>query len=228
MVSGADAVGDVFSGFEGLAGSAGDDTLAGDSGDNLLLGDAGADSIAGGAGNDVVLGGPGWDTIDGGDGHDVLSFAGSTDWVSIYMASGLAISANGDRDSFTGIEAVRGSEVGDGLYGSDNDDAIHGGGGGDYIFAGGGRDVVRGGTGDDVFYFTTTSGVDRILDFTPGAGEDRIQLDVGPLYSTFDAVIAAGHMAGGSAVFNFAPGLQLVLVGVDLATLAADDFVFAA
>jgi Ca2+-binding RTX toxin-like protein len=60
-VSGGDAAGDTFTGFEQLLGSGFDDTLTGNAGANTLWGMAGNDVLAGGGGADVLKGGAGND-----------------------------------------------------------------------------------------------------------------------------------------------------------------------
>lgn len=73
--AGGHAEGDVFSGFEGLGGSAFGDVLTGDAGNNLLGGALGEDTIAGGAGDDFINGGGGDDTLTGGAGADRFYFS---------------------------------------------------------------------------------------------------------------------------------------------------------
>ena len=92
VVSGADATGDVISGFrnvvgsahgdtlsgtglkDGLSGLAGNDTLSGGAGDDYLDGGLGNDTLYGGINDDVLRTGKGIDTICGGVGTDTLSF----------------------------------------------------------------------------------------------------------------------------------------------------------
>lgn len=85
--SGGDAEGDVFSGVEGLVGSAHDDTLIGDEvanrleggeGDDYLDGLGGDDHLSGGAGADRLKGGAGDDLLEGGAGADLFIFAGAS------------------------------------------------------------------------------------------------------------------------------------------------------
>jgi Ca2+-binding RTX toxin-like protein len=67
-----DAAGDVFSGFENIAGGSGRDTLTGDGFANTLYGRSFDDILAGAGGNDHLLGQDGNDTLDGGFGADIL------------------------------------------------------------------------------------------------------------------------------------------------------------
>jgi Ca2+-binding RTX toxin-like protein len=79
--TGGDALGDEYTGIEGLIGGKGNDQLVGSNGPNSLLGREGNDllqgfddddSLAGQAGNDALFGGEGKDTLSGGDGNDAL------------------------------------------------------------------------------------------------------------------------------------------------------------
>ena len=63
-----EANGDVYTGIEGLTGSAHSDLLGGDSGENVLNGGAGDDRLLGGAGDDIY-------EIDAAAGHDTLTDA---------------------------------------------------------------------------------------------------------------------------------------------------------
>ncbi len=80
-----DALGDRFSGVEGLIGSTRADTLAGDWQGNRLLGMAGNDRLDGRAGNDTLDGGVGHDTLIGGAGADTFIFNGGRDMISDFV-----------------------------------------------------------------------------------------------------------------------------------------------
>ncbi|TXH94788.1 MAG: hypothetical protein E6Q73_15710, partial [Pseudorhodobacter sp.] len=67
------AAGDTISGFEGLTGSAQNDTLQGRGDADTILGGAGDDSIRARGGNDTVDAGAGNDLIEGNEGNDSLS-----------------------------------------------------------------------------------------------------------------------------------------------------------
>ena len=120
--SGADATGDVISGFERVGGSNHADTLTGNDEDNYLIGRAGSDVLMGGGGNDVLHGGTGADTFifnsdDGsdqinGDGDsDTVLFTGfnSTDFTIVDLAGSnwtVTEIATGDVDTLTSIEVL--------------------------------------------------------------------------------------------------------------------------
>jgi serralysin len=87
---------DSFTGIEGLRGTKFADTLTGD---------AGANRFEGLAGNDI---------IDGGAGQDQIRYVrdaqyGGTAGVTVNLATGTATDGFGNTDSFTGIEAVVGT-----------------------------------------------------------------------------------------------------------------------
>jgi len=225
--TGADANGDVFSGFEGLLGSAFADHLNGDKTANQLIGGAGDDVINGRGGNDTIDGGDGADIMDGGAGIDTLSFT-STDatvWVSLQNSS--SYSNDGYYDQFTGFENLRGSEHGDSLSGNEGDNAIDGGGGGDYIYGYGGADTLTGGAGDDVYFYTYGYGQDTITDFQAGTGsDDWIYVEFGQAFDTFEEVMGAAVQVGDDVVITFDADTSLTLLGVDRDALVATDFFF--
>ncbi len=73
-VSGGDAAGDSFSGFENLFGGSANDYLVGDAFANQIRGEAGNDQVRGGSGNDVLRGGAGNDLYMGGADADRFVF----------------------------------------------------------------------------------------------------------------------------------------------------------
>jgi Ca2+-binding RTX toxin-like protein len=224
--TGGDAQGDTYSGFEQVMGSAHDDTVLGDDLGRTLGGGGGADTITGGTGNDTVIGGAGGDQMDGGAGRDTLSYAGSKSWVSVNLNDGRGYGLDGQDDTFTGFENLRGGQVSDALYGDAGRNIIWGGGGGDYIDGGGGNDVLIGGSGDEAFLIINGSGNDRIRDFVAGGSEDRLVFALGNAFDSFGEVIAAAQTVGANTVITFAPGHSVVLEGVALADLTPTDFVF--
>lgn len=90
-----------------------------------------------------------------------------------------------------GKDSLVGYNDGDQLYGGAGKDNLYGYGGADYLEGGSGRDylggfkgndVLAGGSGADAFYFETTlnakTNFDKILDFSPGEDEMRLDNDV--------------------------------------------------
>ncbi|MEZ5843276.1 MAG: hypothetical protein R3D27_06020 [Hyphomicrobiaceae bacterium] len=87
-------------------------------------------------GNDVITG----------NGNTRVSYASASDSVTVDLAAGTATSTNGGDlagigdDTFTGVNAVRGSNFGDQLYGTAGSDNFRGQGGNDFIDGRGGAD----------------------------------------------------------------------------------------
>ncbi|HWT08200.1 MAG TPA: calcium-binding protein, partial [Roseomonas sp.] len=108
--SGGDAAGDVFSGFENLAGGTGIDILTGDALANVLFGRGGNDVLSGGGGNDLLVGDIGADTLDGGLGADVLRGGAGAD---VFRLSAAASSPNvaGQRDRIFDFVRTEGDRV---------------------------------------------------------------------------------------------------------------------
>ena len=97
----------------------------------------------------------------------------------------------------------------------------------DILHSGVGNDTLTGGAGNDLFLFTKGSGSDVITDFQGGAGAgDVIQLK-GMGFASFADVSASAFQAADGVHIDLHNGDSLVLTGVNLTTLAADDFLFA-
>ncbi|GHG79895.1 calcium-binding protein [Pseudodonghicola xiamenensis] len=237
-------------GADWLEGSAGDDRLIGGKGSDRLEGGVGGDLLRGDGGVDTVsyagsgaavavnlragtatggdatgdrllsienLVGTGFadkltgsnkaNLLDGGDRKDVLKGLGGDD---------LLLGGNGnDR-----LEGSRGDDI---LDGGDGDDVLLGGAGNDRIIGGPGFDVAKGGAGDDIFVFDDRSLYLKIKDFTPG--EDRIDLSGLSALDSFDAVLdRLEDTTDGASIL--AGGQMIMLSGVPLAELGAEDFLF--
>ncbi|ANY78706.1 hypothetical protein BB934_11100 [Microvirga ossetica] len=210
-------VGTEYDGDE-LRGNGGDDKLYGGDGDDNLIGGADDDLLVGGAGNDFFEGGMGADRFFGGADpadagtKDKVTYYRSTAGVQVYLHNGKASTGGeAEGDSFSGIEAVDGSEHADLIEGNgaantlwgnhgddllkgfDGDDTLNGGNGSDTLYGGLGSDVFEGGndTGwDTVTYEFTNAGV--VIDLTNtdnNQGEAR-----GDSYSGIEAFIGSqGH-----------------------------------
>ncbi|WP_298192283.1 hypothetical protein [Novosphingobium sp.] len=224
--SGGDAEGDSVSGFERVSGTALGDTLKASDSGSTLSGAAGEDTLIGGAGRDVVIGGAGADTMDGGGGTDMLSYATSRSYVSVDLDSGRAFGDDGQGDTFTGFENLRGGTASDALYGNAARNVIAGGAAGDYIDGRGGNDVILGGSGDDAFVLGPDSGMDHIRDFTAGGSEDRLMIAWDSRFDSFEEVMAVAVQQGGNTIITLSAGIGVVLEGVNRADLTAADFVF--
>lgn len=118
--SGGDAQGDIFVGFEWLAGGNAGDALTGDAGANGLLGRLGHDNLSGAGGNDVLVGDAGNDTLAGGAGVDILRGGAGADWFRFIAATdsgapgqvrdriGDFVQADADRIDISAIDADTG------------------------------------------------------------------------------------------------------------------------
>jgi len=141
-------------------------------------------------------------------------------------------------DAGAGADQLFGDAGDDFLFGRDGNDTLKGGGGGDAIFGGTGADRITGGSGNDTlagnggndfFIYAPGDDADTIVDFVAGAGtQDVLDLSaMGPAFDTFAEVFAAASDDGfGGAVIDFGGGDTITLLGVMVADLHADDFIF--
>ena len=88
--------------------------------------------ITGGSGNDTLYGGAGADQFIGGAGYDVAGYTDSKEAVTINLRTGVhtGIAAG---DTYTGIEAIRGSNFNDIFYGGSSSMLQDGAGGQDLV-----------------------------------------------------------------------------------------------
>lgn len=164
--------------------------------------------------------------MDGGDGIDTLSYAGSTQWVTVFLYANQAVGADGYGDSFASFENVRGGMANDSLLGNVLANRIEGGKGNDYLSGEGGADMLYGGGGSDTFHFWAGSETDRVMDFAVGGTDDRIFFNLSEDFDSFDEVMAMAQTVSGNTVFSFGNGLSLILEGVTKASLTKQDFFF--
>jgi Ca2+-binding RTX toxin-like protein len=165
-----DAVGDTFSGIEGLLGSRFNDVLFGDGNANFLRGEDGSDSLWAQGGDDFIFGGAGADTIDGGAGFDAASYETATSGVRASLQDTSTNTGDAAGDVYGNIEALYGSKFGDSLTGFtfvtnflrglEGDDTLTGGITNDILIGDAGADQLNGGGGTDIAsYLLSTSGV---------------------------------------------------------------------
>jgi Ca2+-binding RTX toxin-like protein len=188
----------------------GNDTITADDVTNYLRGEAGDDTIAGGAAFDDINGNQGNDTAHGNDGND---------WVVGGKDSDMLFGDFGDDIVWgnLGNDTLNGGPGDDQVRGGQGNDVLNGGSGADFVSGDRGDDTVTGGSGADRFHGSQDAGVDRIMDFNYGQG-DRVMLDPG---TTFTA-----SQVGADTVLDMGAGNQMILVGVNLASLPADYFFF--
>lgn len=168
-------------------GTAGDDVLTGDDEGNLIFGGAGFDNLSGKMGADTLHGEQGPDWVVGGKGNDKLYGGDGDDLVHANLGDDTC-------DGGGGADQIRGGQ---------GDDLLIGGDGSDFLAGDRGADTVWGGAGADIFHVFADSGVDRIMDFNPLAG-DRIQLDKSYKYTL--------TQSGQDVVIGLPGGAQVTLV----------------
>lgn len=158
---GGDAAGDKLMQIEGLTGSDANDVLTGNNQFN---------SLNGGQGDDVIEGGAGADTLDGGSSNetigDTLSYAASSDAVTINLQANTAFGGDADGDGNSNFENVTGSNFDDELAGSStSDNILKGGGGNDRLRGFLGADTLDGGAGtaDHADYADDNTGMTIVL-----------------------------------------------------------------
>ncbi|WP_440978511.1 Ig-like domain-containing protein [Sphingomonas pseudosanguinis] len=147
---------------------------------------------------------------------------------AITLAFGFGNLGVGETMTKTFYTSLNGSSgANDMLIGGNGNDVLNAGAGDDILLGLTGNDTLTGGTGNDTFVFTKGSGADTITDFTGGAGtSDVIELR-GMGFTSFADVKASAFQAADGVHIDLHNGDSLVLSGVSLASLNADDFLFA-
>ncbi|MBO0125567.1 calcium-binding protein [Agrobacterium sp. OT33] len=126
-----------------------------------------------------------------------------------------------------GNDTVAGGDGNDKLFGEDGDDNLQGGNGNDLLSGEFGNDQLEGGNGSDTFIFRTSFGDDVIADFSVTGG-DVIEITGFSGIDEFSDLATLFNDVDGSTVINFTPSDSLSLVGVSVASLSANDFLFVA
>jgi len=168
-------------------------------------------TIFGDAGNDTFRLGAGIETVDGGAGWDTLDFR-SGGAIRVALDGSFANTGRAADDSYTGIEAIFGSNFGadrltgdaaaNALRGFGGADTLAGGAGNDMLFGGAGHDRLVGGAGNDALFGDAGNdalfggaGNDRL---TGGAGHDRLAGGAGN-----DQFVFAAPGEGGDVITDF-------------------------
>ncbi|WP_334163472.1 FG-GAP-like repeat-containing protein [Phenylobacterium sp.] len=200
---------------EGFMGDNDAETINGGGGDDVIVGGGGEDYLRGDEGDDRIAGGDGFDDTHGNMGNDTVSGGRGPDWVVGGKDNDLLF---GDADHDVvygnmGDDTCSGGDGNDVVRGGQNDDDVRGDAGDDYVSGDRGDDTVTGGAGADLFHTFGAADIDRVLDFNRAEG-DRVLLDPGTTYTT--------AQVGADVVITMGGGGQMILVGVQLASLTGD------
>jgi Ca2+-binding RTX toxin-like protein len=122
--------------------------IEGTDGPQLLTGTTGDDLISGGSGNDTLLGGTGADVLIGGDGFDTAAYWSAKAGVVVDLVNG-GSAGEAAGDTYSSIERVVGSNLGDTITGDAADNLLEGRAGNDWIVGGLGNDTLLGEAGND-------------------------------------------------------------------------------
>ena len=209
---GAAAVGDTYSGIEGLVGGAGNDMIFGNGLNNALFGQGANDFVYGGGGNDNLNGGAGSDNLWGGAGADAhfggtdagIDYARYDDAnhgnLTIRLDGGANVGAAAVGDTYSGIEGLVGGAGNDVVIGNGLNNFLFGSGGVDFLNGQLGNDFLNGGAAADRFVFSTALGaanVDTIADFTHLVDDIMLATSV---FTAIGASLTADEFRVGAAV----------------------------
>ena len=165
-------------------------------GNDVLIGNAAANVLSAGGGDDFLMGKAGGDTLHGGSGFDTASYALATAGVAASLGnsgngSGSAGEAAGD--TYTGMEALEGSDFNDTLSSGNAANTLYGLGGNDNLSGGNASDILHGGDGND-----NLSGGNDNDTLAGGAGNDS--LDGGNGADSLDGGADNDSLSGGNDI----------------------------
>ena len=235
-----DFSGTVLLNIDAIDGGLGKDTITGSAGADTIIGGANADILIGGQGNDVFVfsgTGNGHDMVSGGDGLDRIEGSSGDDVIGLKTHSG--IDTVETIDGGMGTDVIVGSAAGnvldfsgtvllniDAIDGGNGKDTITGSAGDDTIIGGDKNDQLSGGAGNDRFIFRDNDDNDTINNFVAGAGtDDAIDFAAVSALNDFVAVQANATDNGSDTTIDYGSG-SIVLIGVQVANLHEDDFIF--
>ena len=180
----------------------------------IAKGEAFTGKIFGGAGDDLFM-------LKSADTVIVENAAEGKDTVNI--GETFTLGANVDDLVLTGNKAIdgNGNELANALTGNNKANKLSGLDGDDTLDGGKGNDELTGGNGADTFLFHKAGGRDKIIDFVDGT--DKIKLDLGAKFDTFEKIADRIEVVDGNSLIN----LGSVRIEVTGATaLDATDFIF--
>ena len=155
------------------------------------------------------------DTITG-NGNTQLDYNNATASVTVDLQAGTAVGdASVGSDTFTGVNAIQGSNFADIISGNAGANSLFGNGGNDILDGRGGGDFLVGGAGADTFVYAKGYGAVTISDFDQGDGifnqaeADQLQLSGFTGQPTITNV-------GGNTIEDFGNGDVLTLLNVNL------------
>ncbi len=187
----------------------------------VATGFSGSSVNAGSFGNFNEIEGLGGNDQITGNGDTRIAFYNALDGVTVDLAAGTSHGtaandvANVGTDTFTLVNAVRGSNFADTILGDANANTLEGRGGNDLLDGRGGGDVLVGGTGADTFVYAKGYGALTISDFDQGGGifnqaeGDQLQLTGFTGQPTITNV-------GGNTIEDFGNGDVLTLLNVNI------------
>jgi Ca2+-binding RTX toxin-like protein len=191
----------------------------------------------------------GFNEIEGMGGDDLITGNGGTRvayyraeaGVTVDLVNGTAHGTDGGdvahvgTDTFTGVNAVRGSEFADVIIGkSGGNVTLDGRGGNDTLTAGGGANTLIGGDGNDTFVFNTTKAANAIISDFAGNGAsagDHLEFN-GFGTAAQGATFTFVSTSGGDSIWQIHSGLDshnetITLTGITSAAgVHASDYLF--
>lgn len=188
------------------------------SGDDSLIGSNGSDRLFGFEGNDTLFGGGAISAAN--DGNDTLFGNGGND--NIYGNAGDDILLGGSNlfDFADGADTIYGGLGNDTIYAGGGSDAVYGNDGNDLIAMTSGNDTITGGSGNDIFVFmNSTSGYHTITDFQQG---DTLSIQG----KDFSSLMGSAVSNANGTFLSLGSDSGIILAGVQLANLDAEDFFF--
>ncbi|MBT9444301.1 MAG: M10 family metallopeptidase C-terminal domain-containing protein [Hyphomonadaceae bacterium] len=187
--------------------------LGGGAGDDVLHGNGGNDILEGSTGNDIMFGGLGSDSYGADSSGDAIGENVGEGFDAVYSTASYTLGANLEQLNLIGTATEGyGNGLANAIFGNALDNILNGGTG---------DDVLNGGAGNDTFLFLPGTGHDVVTDFVAGGVDDRVDLSAYAGTGITYVLI----QTGADAVFNFSNGDQIVLVGVNSASLVqSGDF----